>query len=55
LNIRGLEIIIYFHYHHVAQLFIDPNISKEQRYKYVTYGHGRKGYLRQYGVRVWLL
>jgi len=34
-------------------VFIDPKAPPAQKYKYVTYGHGRKGFLGEYGIRVW--
>jgi len=34
-------------------VFIDPVAPREQRYKYVTFGHGHKGYLKKYGVTIW--
>jgi len=34
-------------------VFIDPHDIPERKYKYVTYGHGRRGYGKQYGVYVW--
>jgi len=34
-------------------VFVDPTAPPSQRYKYVTYGHGKKAFMSQYGVRVW--
>jgi len=34
-------------------VFLDYTASSTQRYKYVTYGHGRSGHMNQYGIRVW--
>jgi len=34
-------------------VFIDPTAPLSQRYKYVTYGHGGRGFLGEYGIRVW--
>ena len=34
-------------------VFIDPHDVPERRYKYVTFGHGKHGFLSQYGVYVW--